>query len=73
MKSNPDAPAPLDEIILTPEDRDAMRRSAEEATGMTTEEYLRFLDSASAGAEPSRATSAGWVPFALHEDDHPRR
>lgn len=69
MKSSPDSGDPLGEFALTPADTDAMRRSAAGAKSQSGEEYLRFLDQASAGVAPSRATSAGWLPFALPDGE----
>jgi hypothetical protein len=65
MTSNRDPRTPLGEIALTPADSEAMRHSAEEAAGLSGDEYLRFLERASAHVEPSRRTSAGWLPFKL--------
>ena len=73
MKSNRDGAMALDEIALTPADTDAMRRSAEGATRLSTREYLRFLQQASAHVEPSRRTSAGWSPFELEDPVISRR
>ena len=73
MKSNPDPSAPLGEIVLTHADSEAMRRSAADARTLSSDEYLHFLDEASRHTDPSRSTSAGWAPFDLRDDDHPRQ
>jgi len=67
MKSNPEHPAHLGEIALTPADTEAMRHSREEAARLSSDEYFRFLERASAHIEPSRRTSAGWSPFDLQK------
>lgn len=67
MKSNPDPSMPLDEIALSLADREAMRHAAEQAKRMSGQEYLHFLESASAHIEPSRRTSAGWTTFDLQD------
>jgi hypothetical protein len=71
MKANLHLPRPLDEIALTLADIGAMRQSAEDAHSLSGDEYLRFLESASAGVEPSRRTSAGWSPFDLRDASLP--
>jgi hypothetical protein len=65
MTSNPDEHEPLGDLALISADVDAMRRSASSSIALTTDEYLRFLDTASANVAPSRKTSEGWVPFDL--------
>jgi len=67
MKSNPDGHEPFVDLALTSADVDAMRRSAFSSIALTTDEYLRFLDSATANVAPSRKTSEGWVPFDLRD------
>ena len=66
-QSNRNSPVALDAIALTPADIVAMRRSAAESSTLSTEEYLRFLERASAHVEPSRRTSEGWLPFDLRD------
>jgi len=68
MPSSPERPSPLDDFVLTPEDIEAMRRSAEAARTMSDAEYLRFLERSSAHVTPSRKTSEGWTPFSLSDD-----
>jgi len=65
MKSSRDPAKPLEEIALTIADTRAMRRSAKDASVLSTAEYLGFLTRASARVEPSRRTSAGWAAFNL--------
>jgi hypothetical protein len=69
MTSNSDSRG-LSDIVFTAADSEAARRSAAGARELSGEEYLRFLEQASANLELSRATSAGWSPFQL--DDEPR-
>ena len=67
MPSDPERPSPLDDFVLTPEDIEAMRRSADAARTMSSAEYLRFLERSSAHVAPSRKTSEGWAPFDLRD------
>jgi hypothetical protein len=65
MKSSRESAVLLPPIDLTPADCAALRKSADEASRLSTDEYFRFLERESSHIEPSIKTSSGWSAFAL--------